>query len=187
MTAVILFGVKPPKPCTTPQVYSCTPHFTLSSSTGAALGVLPVRQGQKYRLDCLLCAIFARQRKNRGKGSARGAPSAYDASKSSSPFFFRRKGPPLDILRPVLTEKAPLGLRGLKKLALRPSLICYRHEPDKSDNRIIWPKLIEPVRIELITQPYKRGAPSASDASTSSSPGPAATCFQGSHLTQCIH
>ena len=37
-----------------------------------------------------------------------------------------------------------------------PSLICYRHETDKSDNRIIGPKLIEPIRIELTSQPYDR-------------------------------
>ena len=55
-----------------------------------------------------------------------------------------------------LSEKAPLGLGELQRIPLGLSLISYRHETDQSDTRIIGPKLIEPVRIELITQPYGR-------------------------------
>ena len=40
------------------------------------------------------------------------------------------------------------------RFPLGPSLISYRDETDKSDNIIIGPKLIEPVMIELIAQPY---------------------------------
>jgi hypothetical protein len=41
---------------------------------------------------------------------------------------------------------------------LGPSLICYRHETDKSGSKNTRPKLIEPVGIELITQPYDRSS-----------------------------
>jgi len=49
--------------------------------------------------------------------------------------------------------------RIVEVLPLGPSLIFHRHETDKSDEKIIGPNLIGPVRIELITLPYASGAP----------------------------
>ena len=62
--------------------------------------------------------------------------------------------------------KAPFGLIGLERIPLGPSLICYRHETDKSENRIIGPKLVEPVRIEVITQRYCTASQNVSPKST---------------------
>ena len=53
----------------------------------------------------------------------------------------------------VSDERMTLPLTVKTTCHPRPSLISYRHETDKSDNRIIGPKLIEPVMIKLITQP----------------------------------
>ena len=51
---------------------------------------------------------------------------------------------------PDLTQPAESRCR----LPLGPSLISYRHQTHKSDNRIIGPRLIEPVMIKLTTQSY---------------------------------
>jgi len=63
-----------------------------------------------------------------------------------------------------LMSEAPLQvLRIVRVFPLGPSLICYRHETENSDNKIIGPKLIGPVRIEPMTQPllgpYSRTMP----------------------------
>jgi len=57
------------------------------------------------------------------------------------PPFAREEAVPHDPARPRLWHRGP-------------SLVRYRHETDKSDIRIIGPKLIEPVMTELITQPW---------------------------------
>ena len=46
-------------------------------------------------------------------------------------------------------------VQGSLESPLGPSQISHRHETDKSDNRIIGPRLIEPVMVELITQPCR--------------------------------
>ena len=57
----------------------------------------------------------------------------------------------------ALSGNAPLDLVHNGSLGVRPSsLICDQHEINKSNSIIIGPRLIDPVKIELITQPWVR-------------------------------